>query len=181
MTWSTLFSVVLLMIMAKARGEDPVGPTLPWGIHLAYGADPATTMTVGWSTREPVPNTVVLYGLDSGGDAQLDQVATGNATTFQPPGTALPQDLHLVHLTELEPGTKYAYVVCSDESGTNASDVFHFTTAFEGSSSSTEWTPTLAIFGDMGISSNAQDTLVWLLKDLNEGTIDFIAHIGDHG
>jgi len=176
---SALLSVLLLVATATARGEDPVGPMLPWGIHLAYGADPATTMTVGWSTRDPVPNTIVLYGLASGGVAQLDQVATGNATTFQPPGTALPQDLHLVHLTELEPGTKYAYVVCSGTSGTNCSDVFHFTTAFD-TSSSMEWTPTLAIFGDMGISSNAQDTLVWLLKDLNDGTIDFIGHIGDH-
>ena len=41
------------------------------------------------------------------------------------------------------------------------------------------WNPTLAIFGDMGISSNAQDTLVWLLKDLDDGAIDFVAHIGD--
>ena len=42
-----------------------------------------------------------------GSDA-LDQVASGNASTFQPPGTAEPQDLHVVRLTGLTPGTRCA-------------------------------------------------------------------------
>jgi hypothetical protein len=175
-------ATALLAFAAAARGEDPVGPTLPWGLHLAYGSDPATSMTVGWSTRDPVAGSVVRYGVAAapGGAAELDQAAAGNASTFQPPGSARPQDLHLVRLTGLLPGTTYAYAVGSDAAGSDSSALFDFTTAPEATQA-TEWAPTLAIFGDMGISANAQDTLVWLLKDLEDGAIDFVAHIGDHG
>jgi len=152
---------------------DPVGPTLPWGIHLAYGDEPSSEMTVMWSTRDPVQGTFVRYGLDSD---KLSLVAEGNATTFKARGSAEAQDIHLVRLTGLSPATEYFYAVGSDAQGAESSATAHFTTS---PSDPLSWSPTIAIFGDMGISPNAQATLPWLLKNLDDGLIDVVAHIGD--
>ena len=142
------------LILAAARA-DPVGPTLPWGIHIAYGSDPSTELTVMWSTRAPVDGTFVRYGVADQGE--LDEVTSGDAYTFQPFGSAEAQDLHLVRLAGLLPGTVYSYAVGSGIDGAGSSETFNFTTH---PADPAGWVPTLAIFGDMGISSNAQDTMV---------------------
>lgn len=71
---------------AKAFPYD-VGPWLHWT------GDPRTTMDVTWVTREPGP-TLVELGCDPGDLARV----TGAAGR-----------LHRVHLTNLDPGTRYFY------------------------------------------------------------------------
>jgi hypothetical protein len=118
-----------------------------------------------WSTRDPVGGTVVRYGAND-----LSQITYGTAVTFDPKVNVgeLAQDVHTVHLTGLLPDTTYSYACGSDASGGGSSAVMHFTTA-RVDPTDESWAPSIAVYGDMGISTNAQDTLPWLLADLNAG------------
>jgi len=139
---------------AAPVAADPVGPTLPWGIHLAQGADAETQMTVMWSTRAAVPSSVVT----------LDGKATyaGDSYVFTDVGNT--QTIHRVYLTGLKPSTTYTYTVGDGANAT--SPAFHFSTA------PYDHVPTAVVYGDMGISANAQATMPWLISDAAEGRLD---------
>lgn len=122
-------------------------------------------MTIMWSTRAPMPS-VVSYSA-AGGAAQR---AAGDAIPFSDVGNV--QTIHRVRLAGLSPGTAYSYTVGDGANAT--SRAYSFTTP-----SATAYSPTIAVFGDMGISANAQATMPWLIKDAQSGAIDIIAHIGD--
>jgi hypothetical protein len=156
--------------LAAAVAVDPVGPTAPWGIHLAIGAaGGATSATLMWSTRAPVAASVVTLLTPTPANF------TGEALPFSDGGNV--QTLHRVRLAGLAPGTKYTYRVGDGGAGAaTTSPVLSFTTQPQDPAS---WQPTLAIFGDMGISTNAQSTMPLLLADAAAGRIDAVVHVGD--
>jgi len=123
-------------------------------------------MTVMWSTRAAVPASVVTLLSPT----RLN--VSGDVFAFSDSGNV--QTLHRVHLTGLAPATTYAYTV-GDGAGAQSRS-YSFTTHPADASA---WQPTLAIYGDMGTSSNAQATMPLLLADAASGAIDAVVHIGD--
>ncbi len=152
----------LLAIAACGQSTDA-----PFGVHIAYGeAGGDTSLTVMWSTRAPVSTS---------------QVSVLRPTAFNTSGTTFPfsdsnnvQTMHRVYLSGLTPATTYTYTVGAV--GGTTSPPFTFTTQPARTAS---WTPTIAIFGDMGISTNAKSTMPLLLADAAGGRLDAVVHIGD--
>ena len=145
---------------------DPVGATLPWGIHIASGSESTTSMTIMWSTRLFTKSVVTFSA-----DGQNTQQVLGEEIPFSDSNNV--QTLHRAYLTELLPATNYSYSVGSGLSN-ETSAIYSFMTP-----PTIEWFPTVAVFGDMGISSNALATLPWLLADAKDGKLDAVVHIGD--
>lgn len=160
--------LAFLVLVAGVAGDsvgwtDPVGPNAPWGIHIAYGADESTQMTIQWSTRAAVQESIVTL---------LTPTAKNvSGTTEQFSNNGNIQMIHRVSLSNLAPATKYTYT-CG--SSTEQSEVFSFTTQTAAPTSYT-----LAIWGDMGISANALSTMPLLLKDIEDGEVDVLVHVGD--
>lgn len=151
----------LLATAAAVAAQDPVGPTLPWGIHLAQGSDAETEMTLMWSTRAAVGGSVVTLN---------GKVAvSGESYEFTDVGNT--QFIHRVRLSGLSPATRYSYTVGD---GANATSP-----AFSFATPPYDHVPTLAVYGDMGISSNALSTMPLLIADAAAGMLDVIVHIGD--
>ncbi len=113
----------------------------PWGLHLSWALDPATTMSVTWFTETlDDPGTTVEYGED----ATLGTSVTG--IVKQVPGRqAL---VHEVNITGLEPGTTYHYRAGSSSS---FSEVYTFTTAPEPGEPFR-----FALYGDQGRTDNSK-------------------------
>ena len=162
---SSLAALLLLAAAAAAHPvADPVGPTFPWGIHVAYGAEGgATSMTVMWSTRARTPTLLAIA-------APAPANVSGEAIAFSDGGNV--QTLHRVRLTGLAPATVYTYAV-----GDGASAMSKSFTFMTQPADAAAWQPTLAIFGDMGISSNALATMPLLLADAAAGRIDAVLHV----
>ncbi|XP_038070336.1 acid phosphatase type 7-like [Patiria miniata] len=141
---------------------------IPEQIHIALG-DAVTEMVVMWSTQAR-SSSVVKYGplLDS-----LNLVASGDCVEFSwLEGNAEGlQFIHRVKLRNLLPATNYSYKV---ESDSQESSMFTFATLPD----TTDWSPTLLVFGDMGHVGGAPS-----LRLLNEAatkrTADVVIHVGD--
>jgi len=151
------------LALAAAQGAD----TTPFGIHIAYGsAGGSTSMTVMWSTRAPLATSVVAVRSPTAFNASGDSFLFSDSNNVQ--------TMHRVHLSGLTPATAYTYTVGS--TGGASSAPFTFSTQ---PAPGAAWQPTLAIFGDMGISANAQATMPLLLADAASGAIDAVVHTGD--
>lgn len=111
--------------------------------------------------------TVVQYGDVAN---TLSTNATGSSTRFG--RTDNIQYIHRVTLSNLKPNTEYRYRCGSDQGW---SSEFSFRT----NHSDENWSPRLAVFGDMGVS-NAK-SLPGLMKDSANGLFDAILHVGDMG
>ncbi|CAD7086846.1 unnamed protein product [Hermetia illucens] len=123
-------------------------------------------ITVTWSTFDRTPESIVEYGTDG-----LTKSAKGSSTLFVDGGkTKHSQYIHSVTLKDLQPNTKYIYH-CG--SSLDWSAEFWFKTPPSG----TNWSPSLAIFGDMG-NENAQ-SLSRLEQDTQREMYDAIIHVGD--
>ena len=166
-------SLTILLTSAYAY-SDPVGPFLPWGIHMAYGNDPTTSMAFVWSTRESTRSTTMhLTSLSTG----KQSIFTGNSIVYSDSNNV--QTIHTTNLTGLEPGVTYNYNV-GDEDG-NRSSTFQFSLHPVGSGT---WRgnrdyPVFTIYGDMGVAVNAHKSLPLLYQDLADGKMDVILHVGD--
>lgn len=122
-----------------------------------------------WSTRAVISESVVaVTAVPSGQPINF----TGEIFPFSDVGNV--QTIHRVRLTGLSPATSYSYIV-GDGAGA-MSQAYEFRTA---PAYGDDWSPVLAIYGDMGISSNAQATMPLLLADAAAGAIDVVVHIGD--
>ena len=137
-----LFLSLSLLLVSRSLAADPVVPTYPWGIHLAQGADPSTQMTIMWSTRDNVPGSIVTLSLMNGSSPWI---VAGESWVFTDVSNT--QTIHRVRVTSLPPGATYSYTVGD---GNATSPAFSFKTPPYSHS------PIVAVFGDMGVSSNAQ-------------------------
>ncbi|EEC20453.1 purple acid phosphatase, putative, partial [Ixodes scapularis] len=124
-------------------------------------------MIVTWTTFNETHESVVEFGQGS-----LDQRAVGNNSTKFKDGGAEHRVIfiHRVTLTGLQPGSLYRYH-CGSNMGW--SSLFFFRAMRSGQN----WSPRLAVFGDMG-NVNAQ-SLPFLQEEAQKGTIDAVLHVGD--
>ncbi|WP_078901234.1 purple acid phosphatase family protein [Actinacidiphila yeochonensis] len=104
-----------------AGGAPPIQ-----GLHLEFGADPASQMVVSWLTDGPVKRPRVLYGTLEHGLGQGAQARTRSYTDGKSGRVVY---VHHALLDGLAPGTEYLYVASHDGStpGTGT-----FTTAPRG-------------------------------------------------
>ncbi|XP_037810583.1 acid phosphatase type 7 isoform X3 [Lucilia sericata] len=138
----------------------------PEQVHLSFGEKPHD-IVVTWSTRSDTGESLVEYGESNNFTLQT----IGTSQKFVDGGVkGKTQYIHRVSLTNLKPATKYIYH-CGSNLGWSAK--FEFRTVPEGD----EWSPSLAIYGDMG-NENAQ-SLARLQKDTQLGMYDAIIHVGD--
>lgn len=146
------------------------GPEDPQQVHLSFGADGRTEMTVTWSTMTLV-NSGLLFQEISQNETDWFQVA---AETTEFNSQTHVQYIHRVFLTGLKPSAKYHYVVGNFAGGaTHTSELF----TFHMMSDDPQWTPRLAVYGDFGLVNDR--SLPLLQKDVAAGILDGIIHVGD--
>ncbi len=121
-----------------------------------------------WSTRAAVATSAVAFAPAGG----APRVQAGEVIPFSNSGNV--QTLHRVRLAGLAPGTLYNYTVGDAPSGGAQSAAYAFSTP-----PTADWSPTLAVYGDMGITPNGRATMPWLLRDAAAGALDVVVHIGD--
>ncbi|XP_005095902.1 acid phosphatase type 7 isoform X2 [Aplysia californica] len=139
----------------------------PQHIHISYG-DLPSQMIITWSTPNKTDLSSVHYGREL---LHLVNVEEGSSHIFVDGGTEKrSQYIHRVDLKGLTGNTTYYYKVRSEESESGA---FYFRTMPEGQ----DWSPRLAVFGDMG-ATNAQ-SLPRLELDAAKGMYDAVIHVGD--
>lgn len=123
-------------------------------------------MVVTWSTMDATAESIIEYGIDD-----YTMLSYGNATKFVDGGAGKhTQYIHRVTLAGLEPETRYIYH-CGSSCGWSSEFWFH--TLPLGSN----WSPSIAIFGDMG-NENAQ-SLTYLQEEAQRKMYDAIIHVGD--
>lgn len=108
--------------LLRSSGE-PVGPYKPWGLHLAYGLDPQTSMQAMWATRLPVQNAVLFFGTTPGA---LTSSVSGDSWLLNDTSCGSLLWMHHASIVDLQPGTRYYYAV-GDGLG-NTSSTFNFKT-----------------------------------------------------
>jgi hypothetical protein len=89
-----------------AGGASPVQ-----GLHLTFGKDPSSQMTVSWLTEAPVSRPRVLYGTLSHG---LGSGASAQTVTYTDGKSGRTVYVHHAALTRLAPDTEYLYLVSHD-------------------------------------------------------------------
>jgi hypothetical protein len=144
---------------STGRPARPSPGTRPAGLHLAFGADPATQMSVSWQLSGPVPGPFVRIGehpddLGERVPAEVRPLATLAAASTAVPGPVEQYYLH-ARLSGLEPGRTYYYLAGHhglDASG-EAAGVGSFTTAPRGRAPFT-----FTAFGDQGVTEDAART-----------------------
>jgi hypothetical protein len=160
------------------RVKPPGHLAVPFGRHLAFGADPRTQMRVGWQVPLPVGKPFIRYG-DSPQNLSHKLPAELRALHSSVPGAIAPVDQYYLHaaLDGLDPGRAYYYAVGHD--GYDPADL----TAF-GRIDAFHTAPpkkpiadpfTFTAFGDQGVSphSLANDGIVAAQRPV------FHLHAGD--
>jgi len=162
--------VLVSHVASYPTGDAPVGsPPLvkvqPRHVHLALGETP-NTMSVTWSTVDQTMESIALLYHDG-----QEEEFTGSATQFVDGGEKhLSQWIHKVVMTKLQGNHTYRYRVGS---GLGWSDVLEMQTLPSGEN----WSPRLALFGDMG-NENAV-SLPLIQREVGEGVYDAVIHVGD--
>ncbi|XP_039496996.1 acid phosphatase type 7 isoform X2 [Drosophila santomea] len=173
--FALLTSLLLLLLLPGIRStatnqeqEVNIVHYQPEQVHLAFG-DNLRDIVVTWSTRGSPNASVVQFARNYLNDDPIE--AKGTWQRFVDGGKkARTQYIHNVELKDLEPDTQYEYT-CGSPLGWSA--VFNFKTPPAGEN----WSPSLAIFGDMG-NENAQ-SMGRLQQDTERGMYDAIIHVGD--
>lgn len=155
--------ILTLIILPIVNGQSYYQPEQ---IHLSY-PDIPTKMTATWSTFSDTNSSICEYGETR----LLSHWAEGFSTLFVDGGPQRhSQFIHRVTMTDLIPGQKYWYHCGSD---LGWSELYTFYALKNG----TNWSPSLAIFGDLG-NENAQ-SLPYLQEESQRGVYDMILHVGD--
>ncbi|WP_328745310.1 metallophosphoesterase family protein [Streptomyces sp. NBC_00285] len=91
-----------LHLTADSSGAPPVQ-----GLHLTFGADPCTRMTVSWLTDRPVTRPQVRYGTLEHG---FGSGAEARTVTYVDGTSGRTVYVHHAALERLRPGTEYIYL-----------------------------------------------------------------------
>ncbi|XP_063969933.1 acid phosphatase type 7-like [Lytechinus pictus] len=152
----------------RQASDDDWPPPIPEQIHIAYG-DMPSEMVVMWSTPS-IGSSEVVYGnapenftLNATGEYQelIDWEGNFDGVKF----------IHRVKLEGLTSGESYSYRVQTDN---EQSQSYTFTAMQQG----TDWSPTLLVYGDMGLKGGAP-SLRLLNKAARERLADAVIHVGD--
>ncbi|MGK4585012.1 fibronectin type III domain-containing protein [Kitasatospora sp. HPMI-4] len=133
-----------------ASSPGPLLQTLPHrlgapsvsGLHLQFGTDPATEMTVSWLTPQSVRQPQVRLGSPDGG---LGRVVAAETRTYRDAFTKEEVYVHHARLTGLRPGTTYLYTAAHEGA---APETGSFTTGPRGRAAFT-----FTSFGDQATSN----------------------------
>lgn len=154
-------------------------------------SDDASSIVVTWLTLSPAGTPTVQYGPQGQQPLPLT-AAPGHTSSYTTENIV--RYVHRVTLTGLFPDTKYgslqlptfAHKIINKtlqidyQCGSTAGWSAVFTVKTLGKNSPTSWwSPTFLIYGDFGLE-NAQ-SLPQLNKEVNNGEVDAIFHIGDFG
>jgi len=160
----SLFCLICCVVLAVSQKPEQ--------IHLSHTGD--NEITVAWVTPNETAQSVVLYGLTSGGP--YNHVAKGSYYTFLNTGWPIRTEIiHVVKINGLLPKTRYYYICGSPESKKTLSDQYSFEVLPVAGDHSKPLT--FAVFGDFGVE-NAR-SLPGLLNDTAAGMYDMILHVGD--
>jgi hypothetical protein len=90
---------------------EPVGTPPVAGLHLQFGADASSEVTVSWHTLKPVSNPRVVLGRP---DGKLEQTAEATETSYKDGKSG--QTVYAWHakLSRLQPDTSYMYGAMHD-------------------------------------------------------------------
>jgi len=159
---------------------------IPEQLHLSYSDDP-TSMTISWSTPAPADSSITIH---EGSDVwtvkgtsekfvqrinstlcdRVDILKCLKAAIDCP--RCVSEHLHTVTVPKLSPGSRYTYQVHGDSR--------NFT--FTAKNTSVDWSPTLAVFGDLGSAIPGGDvspSLKLLMQETANNAIDAVLHVGD--
>ncbi|XP_016978655.1 acid phosphatase type 7 isoform X4 [Drosophila rhopaloa] len=139
----------------------------PEQVHLAFG-ETVLDIVVTWNTRDNTNESICEFGIDG---LQQRAKAAQMPTKFVDGGAKkATQYIHRVTLAHLKPNTTYLYH-CGSDLGWSAT--YWFRTRFDHG----DWSPSLAIYGDMGVVNAA--SLPALQRETQRGQYDAIIHVGD--
>ncbi|XP_023035328.1 acid phosphatase type 7 isoform X2 [Drosophila willistoni] len=139
----------------------------PEQVHLSFG-ESVLDIVVTWNTRDNTKESICEFGING-----LEHTVKSNKppVAFVDGGPKnAKQYIHRVTLAQLQPNTTYRYH-CGSRLGWSA--MYSFRTIFEHSN----WSPSLAIYGDMGVVNAA--SLPALQRETQLGMYDAILHMGD--
>ncbi|KAM7349002.1 acid phosphatase type 7 isoform 2-T2 [Cochliomyia hominivorax] len=140
----------------------------PEQVHLSFG-ETVHDIIVTWTTRDNTKTSICKYGINSLTNIQENK---NGPTKFVDGGNAKStQYIHRVTLTNLVANKRYIYH-CGSDLGWSGVYWFHSIPSEEE-----QWSPTLAIYGDLG-NENAQ-SLPRLQEETQLGMYDAILHVGD--
>ncbi|XP_017870563.1 PREDICTED: acid phosphatase type 7 isoform X4 [Drosophila arizonae] len=140
----------------------------PEQVHLAFG-ESVLDIVVTWNTRDNTNESLCEYGIDSITE-QSAKAAQGPTAFVDGGAQKATQYIHRVTLPKLQANTTYRYH-CGSQLGWSA--IYWFHTALNHSN----WSPSLAIYGDMGVVNAA--SLPALQRETQLGMYDAILHVGD--
>mmetsp|Transcript_106801 Transcript_106801/g.212094 ORF Transcript_106801/g.212094 Transcript_106801/m.212094 type:complete len:490 (+) Transcript_106801:50-1519(+) len=138
-----------------------------WQRHLSYGQT-FETMMVMWVTPEKVDKPLCAFGPTQALGAS---VVASSEKIWQIGGIS--EVSHACELSPLVPGQRYYYKVGYKSPAPRWSD----TASFVARPNVTDWTPTIIVFGDLGVENGV--SLARLEAEAASGTNDFILHVGD--
>ncbi len=118
---------------------EPRGAPVVAGLHLQFGADASSEVTVSWHTLKPVSNARVVLGHL---DGKLEQMVDAKPTTYTDAKSAQIVYAYHAKLSQLQADTAYMYVAMHDGA---APDFGTFRTAPRGRVAFT-----FTSFGDQG-------------------------------
>ena len=103
--------LVLAGAPALWRQAAVAGAPAPEQVHLQFGSDPASEMTVSWATAAPVSRPRVRYGPTT---RTLDATVAAETVAFRDSVSGTTVYSHHARLSGLEGGRSYAYLVTHD-------------------------------------------------------------------
>lgn len=129
---------------ATSPADAPASPATPpvAGLHLQFGADASSEVTVSWHTLQPVRNPRVLLG---GLDGRLEQTVEARPTSYADGKSKQTVYAYHAKLTRLQPDATYMYGAIHDGA---APEFGTFRTAPRGRAAFT-----FTSFGDQGTPS----------------------------
>lgn len=146
--------------------ELGLNPFQPEQISLACTGDP-TEMMVTWVTFSPTVNPTVEYNVHG---EPLRFNAAGIMTKFKDGGWLhRVLYIHRAKLTGLKPDQSYDYRCGGEDLW---SEVYTFKTLRNGE----DWSPRIALYGDMGTDGQS---LSLLTSEALNGNFDVVLHVGD--
>ncbi|XP_048586693.1 acid phosphatase type 7 isoform X1 [Nematostella vectensis] len=157
--------VFVALLFGSSNGQSFYQPEQ---VHIS-ATDDVTEMVVTWVTFDLTPHSIVEYNKQ--GYPKFELQANGTVTKFVDGGNLHRTIyIHRVTLKGLKPTQAYDYH-CGGPDGW--SEEFNFKARRDG----VDWSPRLAIFGDLG-NKNAK-SLPFLQEEVQRGDYDAIIHVGD--
>ena len=136
-------------------------------------------MTVQWATLDTFckTGTFVKYGKSA---FDMVTVIDGLCHPFQIEGQ-MEQSNHIATFVNLSASTTYFYSVGTAIIGGDWSPIYHFHTAPNAETLSSNLPQRFLVYGDLGATSPDKSSTImpWASKEVQDGRVDMILHVGD--